>query len=319
MSVSRTGPKLCLTSKVGYTDNVELGNRLNALAKTFQSEDAVTENPQNAAKARGGTASGGLRELAKKAKGAKSLLFLLFMLLLWEAAIDLFSVPKYLVPSPSSVLLKIATSPGMFAYHALVTTRETLEGFACAVVVGVALAILIVHSRMVEEGLYPILIFMQLTPKMAIAPLLIVWMGFGETPKIAIAFLIAFFPIVITTVAGLRSVETEQMEMLRGLRATQWQILMKARFPSAVPFIFSAMRISITLAVTGAVVAEFVGSSEGLGHLIIVSSSNMETSVTFAAILTLAVIGVALFSLIRLLEYFVTSSQGGANYQTSAA
>jgi NitT/TauT family transport system permease protein len=256
------------------------------------------------------------RQLSRK---GKSLVLLLAVLLLWEAAIDLFAVPRYLLPSPSNIVLKLAASPELFAYHALVTTRETLEGFAFAVLVGVALATIIVHSRMIEETLYPILIFMQLTPKMAIAPLLIVWLGFGETPKIAIAFLIAFFPIVISTVAGLRSVEPEQLEMLRGLRANNWQILLKARFPSALPFLFSAMRISITLAVTGAIVAEFVGASEGLGHLIIVSSSNMETETTFAAILTLAAIGVVLFSLIRLVEYAIDAAHGGHVDQATTA
>jgi NitT/TauT family transport system permease protein len=276
----------------------------------------VTEQSASRTVAPRRATSWNLRRLSRR---GKSIVLLLAVLLAWEAAIDLFAVPKYLLPSPSNILLKFAASPELFAYHALVTTRETLEGFAFAVLVGVVLATIIVHSRMIEEGLYPILIFMQLTPKMAIAPLLIVWMGFGETPKIAIAFLIAFFPIVISTVAGLRSVEPEQLEMLRGLRANNWQILLKARFPSALPFLFSAMRISITLAVTGAIVAEFVGASEGLGHLIIVSSSNMETETTFAAILTLAVIGIILFSLIRLVEYAVDASHGGQVNQASTA
>jgi NitT/TauT family transport system permease protein len=187
------------------------------------------------------------------------------------------------------------------------------------VVIGISLAILIVHSRLIEESLYPVLIFLQLTPKMAIAPLSIVWMGFGEPPKIAIAFLISFFPIVIDTATGLMSTEPELLEMLLGLRAKRWQILWKARFPSAIPFIFSAMRISITLAITGAVVAEFVGASEGLGHMIVISSASMQTDATFAAILALAVIGVILFWLIGVMERLVAPWRSNADHHVATA
>jgi NitT/TauT family transport system permease protein len=244
---------------------------------------------------------------------------LLIVLLGWEAAIPLLAIPRFILPSPSSILLKIVSSPEYLAHHALVTTRETLEGFALGVVVGVTLAVLIVHSRLIEESLYPILIFLQLTPKTAIAPLLIVWMGFGDAPKIAIAFLISFFPMVIDTAAGLKAVEPDLLDMLHGLRASRWQILTKARFPSAVPFIFSGMRISITLAVTGAVVAEFVGASEGLGHVIVISSANIQTDLTFAAILTLAVIGVVLFWLIGVVERLVAPWQSGGGHHVAAA
>lgn len=259
------------------------------------------------------------RAAAVLGQWAKSVVLLLLVLAAWEAAIDLFSIPKFLLPSPSSILMKIAESPDLLARHALVTTRETLEGFALAVVIGVTLAVLIVHYRLVEESLYPILLFLQLTPKMAIAPLLIVWMGFGDPPKIAIAFLISFFPIVIDTATGLKSAEPELLEMLRGLGATRWQILMKARFPSAIPFIFSATRISITLAITGAVVAEFVGASEGLGHLIVISSANIQTDLAFSAILTLAIIGVVLFSLIGVVERLVAPWQTGIDHHVAAA
>ncbi len=250
---------------------------------------------------------------------AKSIVLLVGMLIVWEAAVRLLAIPRFLLPSPSSVIIKIVSAPEYLAYHALVTTRETLEGFALGVLVGVTLAVLIVHSRLLEDSLYPILIFLQLTPKSAIAPLLIVWMGFGDAPKIAIAFLISFFPMVIDTAAGLKGVEPDLLDMLHGLRATRFQVLTKARFPSAVPFIFSGMRISITLAVTGAVVAEFVGASEGLGHVIVISSANIQTDLTFAAILTLAAIGVVLFSLIGLVERLVAPWQTGVGYHGAAA
>jgi NitT/TauT family transport system permease protein len=244
---------------------------------------------------------------------------LLAVLAGWEAVVHLFSIPRFLLPGPSSVLARMAAAPDFLAVQALVTTRETLEGFACGVVVGVVLAVLIVHSRLVEDTLYPILIFLQLTPKSAIAPLLIVWMGFGDPPKIAIAFLISFFPMVIDTTAGLKAVEPDLLDMLHGLRATRWQVLMKARFPCALPFIFSGMRVSITLAVTGAVVAEFVGASEGLGHLIVISSANAQTDLTFAAILSLAVIGVVLFSLIGVVERLVAPWQSGVGQHAATA
>jgi NitT/TauT family transport system permease protein len=172
-------------------------------------------------------------------------------------------------------------------------------------VVGVTLAVLILHSRLVEDSLYPILIFLQTTPKMAIAPLLVVWMGFGDLPKITIAFLIAFFPMVVDTHTGLKSVEPELLEMLHGLRASRWKVLTMARFPAALPHIFSAMRITITLAVTGAVVGEFVSSREGLGHVIILSGSDMRTDLAFAAILLLAIIGMILFWLVGVAERLI--------------
>jgi NitT/TauT family transport system permease protein len=254
------------------------------------------------------------RRVSRLLQQTKSIVLLLAVVAAWEAAVPLLAIPRYLLPSPSSILARIATSPDLLAQHALVTTRETLEGFALGVVVGVVLAVLIVHSRLLEDSLYPILIFLQLTPKTAIAPLLIVWMGFGDPPKIAIAFLISFFPMVIDTATGLRAVEPDLLDMLHGLRATPWQVLVKARFPSALPFIFSGMRISITLAVTGAVVAEFVGASEGLGHLIVISSANVQTDLTFAAILTLAVIGVVLFWLIGVVERLVAPWQAGGGH-----
>jgi NitT/TauT family transport system permease protein len=248
------------------------------------------------------------------ARGLRSLLkptlLVVLLLVLWELAVRLLAVPRFLVPPPSSVFLQIYSSFSVLLHAGLITTRETLEGFALAVVFGVALAILVISSKTLEESLYPVLIFVQLTPKMAVAPLLIVWLGFGEAPKAAIAFLLAFFPIVISTIAGLRSVSPDLLEMLQGMRANRAQILLKARFPSALPFIFSAMRVSITLSVTGAVVAEFVGANEGLGYLITVSTSNMQTDLTFAAIFGLALIGGALFSLIRLAERLVAASQG---------
>lgn len=245
----------------------------------------------------------------------KSIALVGLMLVAWELAVDLLAIPKYLVPAPSAVLLKMAAMPQLLLWDALVTTRETVEGFALGVVVGVALAVVIVHSKVAEESLYPVLLFLQITPKMAIAPMFIVWLGFGELPKIAIAFLISFFPIVVDTATGLKSTEPELIEMLRGLRATPYQILVKARFPSAIPFIFSAMRVSITLAVTGAVVAEFLGASSGLGHRIVISSTNVETDVTFAAVLILSLVGAVLFWLVGVAESLV----GGRGRDGSAA
>ena len=156
--------------------------------------------------------------------------------------------------------------------------------------------------KVLEETIYPLVIFTQVIPKIAIAPLLIIWLGYGAPPKIVIVFLICFFPMVIDTAAGLKSVEEDMLHLIRALGATPWQIFTKIRLPNAMPYIFNGMKISVTLAVVGAIVGEFVGASKGLGYLILVGSANLETNLLFAAVIVLSLLGIVLFSLVRALE-----------------
>jgi NitT/TauT family transport system permease protein len=228
-------------------------------------------------------------------KWLKPVLLFVALLVLWQAAVVLFNIPTFLLPSPLQVAVRMSEIPNQLLDNTLVTLYEVLAGFALAVVVGVVLATLIVHSRFLAESLYPLLIITQVTPQVAIAPLLVIWFGYGDLPKIIIAFFVAFFPMVVNTATGLLRVPEELLDLMRGLRTPRWRIFLMIRFPNALPYIFAGMRISITLAVIGAVVGEFVAANEGLGYLVFNGTANNDTALTFAAIFILATIGITLF------------------------
>ena len=231
-------------------------------------------------------------------KGLKPLALFIAILAAWQAATDIFDIPPYLLPSVTDVAFRIAAIPDRLLAHTLVTLYEVLAGFGLAVVVGVALATLIVHSRFLADALYPLLVITQVTPQVAIAPILVIWFGSGDLPKILVAFFVAFFPMVVNTATGLMQVDEELLDLMRGLRSSRWRIFTMIRLPNALPFIFAGMRISVTLAVIGAVVGEFVAASEGLGYLVFTGTANLDTALTFAAIVILATLGITLFWLV---------------------
>jgi NitT/TauT family transport system permease protein len=200
------------------------------------------------------------------------------------------------------IVEKIIAIPDRLLIHSLVTLREVFMGFAMAVVVGVILAILIAHSRFLAESLYPLLVISQEVPQVAIAPILVIWFGHGDLPKVLVAFLISFFPMVVNTAAGLLQVNEDLIYLIRGLKASRLQILTMIRLPNALPYIFTGMRISITLSVIGAVVGEFVGGSEGLGYLVFTGTGTLDTKLTFAAITILAILGIVLFWIVGVVE-----------------
>lgn len=221
---------------------------------------------------------------------------------LWEAVARGFDLPAWLLPPPTAIVGEIVARPGVFALQALVTAGEVLLGFLLSVAVGIPLAFGIAGSRVFERAVYPLLVASQAVPKVAIAPLLIVWFGFGTMPKVIVAFLIAFFPIVIDTVVGLRAVEPEMLHLARSMGASRWQTFAKIRLPRALPSIFAGLKVAITLAVVGAIVGEFVASDHGLGHMLMVASGEMNSRLLFAAILVLTLLGVGFFMLIEWLE-----------------
>ncbi len=229
-------------------------------------------------------------------------LTLLGTVVLWEIAVRAFRVQEYILPAPSRALAQLLSEWKYLLFHSWVTTQEILLGFALAVVVGVPAAVLIAYSPLFERSLYPLLVASQSVPKIAIAPLLIFWAGIGMLPKVLVAFLISFFPIVIDTVVGLRSVEPEMLYLAQSMGAPEWRIFTKIRFPSAAPHIFSGLKISITLAVVGAIVGEFIQADQGLGYALLQSSSVINTPLSFAVILILAALGVLLFTVIDWFE-----------------
>jgi NitT/TauT family transport system permease protein len=230
------------------------------------------------------------------------ILTLLLILAAWELVTRLGNIPKFTLPPMSDVVKTSISHHATLIPAALVTTREALIGFALSVVIGVPLAILITSARWVQNSLYPLLVTTQVIPKVALAPLFVVWFGFGWFPKALLVFLLAFFPIVINSVIGLRSVETEKLYLARSMGATRRQTFWRISLPHAMPNIFGGLKLASTLCVVGAVVAEFVGADAGLGYLIQQANATLDAQTLFAGIVYLSLIGYLLFGLVELAE-----------------
>jgi NitT/TauT family transport system permease protein len=214
---------------------------------------------------------------------------------LWWLATIVFDWKPFLVPSPKNVWNELVTQRHLLPGHVETTLVETLEGFGLAIVLGIPAAVAIAYSRLLEATIYPVLIALNAIPKIAIAPLLVIWMGFGPGPKVTMVVLICFFPIVISTATGLKSTPVEFVDLVRSLAASPLQQFVKVRFPAALPFVFVGLKVAISLAVIGAVVGEFVGATKGLGYVIVASGQNANTSLAFAAIVLLSLLSIVLF------------------------
>jgi NitT/TauT family transport system permease protein len=224
------------------------------------------------------------------------------LLVAWHVATRVFEWPIWLVPSPLDVASSLWEYRSLLPRQVWVTLLESVAGFGLATAAGIPLAVLIASSRLLERTIYPVLLGLNAVPKIAIAPILILWMGFGYGPKILVSFLLCVFPIVISTATGLRSTPPELVELTRSLCASEAQVFRKARFPAALPHVFVGLKVAISLAVIGAVIGEFVGASEGLGWVIVSSGANVNTSLAFAAMVLLAVMSVVLFYALVALE-----------------
>jgi NitT/TauT family transport system permease protein len=211
-------------------------------------------------------------------------------------------VANYLVPTPGQVWDRIIDDWSSLMYHSYVTLYETVVGFLIASVLGLVTAVLIAYSRTLEKALYPIVLFAQVIPKIAIAPLIVVWFGNDLAPKIILAVLIAFFPVVVSGVAGLRSTDPELLELSATMGANRWQTFRKIRFPNALPHLMAGEKVAVTLAVVGAVVGEFVGASEGLGYQLMIANGNLDAPLLFAALILMSLIGILLFVIVEVLE-----------------
>lgn len=229
-------------------------------------------------------------------------LFFVGLLVAWQLACDLFKVQAFLLPSPLDIVGKIAEIPDRLLLHTLATLREVVIGFAAATAGGIFLAAATAHSRVLSRTVLPLLVMSQTVPTIAIAPILVIWFGPGEAARLIVVFMIAFFPIVVNTTAGLLRVNEELIDLVRGLNASRWKIFTKIRLPNALPHIFTGMRISIALSVIGSVVGEFVAATEGLGYLIFSANTNLDTKLVFAAVVLLAAMGIVLFQIVRLAQ-----------------
>lgn len=235
----------------------------------------------------------------------------------WHGVIRTFAIPDYVIPSPGQVATAFwsGVSSGQYLIHAAYTLSEALLGFLIATFLGILFGTLIAQSRLVERTLYPYLIVIQTTPKIAIAPLLIIWFGFGITSKIFIAATVAFFPILVNVIAGLRSIDAEKVELMRSLKATKWQTFRMARLPSALPIIFAGLKVAIVFSILGAIVGEFVGSKVGLGNLILQANVNLDTAGIFGVLVCLAIMGISLHLIMewlqRRLVFWTAAAQAG--------
>lgn len=268
-------------------------------------EAHLTTTPSRGPRPAAGAADGtplGTRVLMLLAESWRPVVVLLALFGVWWFVAWRELVPAYLVPAPGAVAETMVADWSMLLEHTWVTTLETIVGFVLAAVIGVATAVLLVYSRTAEKSLYPLILFAQVIPKIAIAPILVVWFGFGMTPKIVLAVLIAFFPVVVSAVAGLRSVDPELLEMSATMGASRWKTFRKIRFPGALPQLMSGLKVAVTLAVVGAVVGEFVGADRGLGYVLLLASGNLDAPLLFADLILMSLIGVVLFVLVEVLE-----------------
>jgi NitT/TauT family transport system permease protein len=224
------------------------------------------------------------------------------LIVLWELASRLFNVPVWLLPAPSEIVIALYERGSGLIEHSAITFYETIAGFLLAIVLGVPLAVAVSHSRALSNTIFPLILITQSVPKVAFAPILLIWLGYGYLPKIVVAFLVAFFPVVVDTATGLRSPLPQVLDLARQLSASQFQIYAKIRFPSALPHFFSGLKVAITLSVIGAVIGEFVGAEKGLGFLVIESTSHFKTPLAFGAMALLGLMSIILFGIVAFLE-----------------
>jgi NitT/TauT family transport system permease protein len=226
----------------------------------------------------------------------------LALLALWAWATGPGGVPRFILPGPVETLRTLAAPQIDWPRHLLVTAAQAFGGFALAVGIGVALAVAFTWWGTLRRALMPLLVTLNLVPKVALAPLFIVWLGYGIVPNIAITFVIAFFPIVITTARGLAEVEPELLDLVRVVRATRWQVFRKIQLPSALPYLFSGMRVAAVLAIAGTVVGEFIGSEAGLGFVMMAAQGTLDTPAMVMALILITLVGVAMYLSVVALE-----------------
>jgi NitT/TauT family transport system permease protein len=228
---------------------------------------------------------------------------------LWAATVESFAIPSYLLPSPLAVLDRMVAERGNLATQALPTLEALGIGLVLCLLIGIPCGLLIALSKVAKQTVYPLVMLMQLVPKIAIAPLLLVWLGFSIQTKVGLVVLIAFFPLLMSSIAGFVSLDDRLLYLTRSMGATRLQTFWNLRLPAALPIIFSGIKTCATIAITGALVAEFLGSNEGLGYALLRASSQLDTVYIFSILVVLTLIGVAINYLIEALEWLLTPWQ----------
>jgi NitT/TauT family transport system permease protein len=229
----------------------------------------------------------------------------LALLLLWQVAVTVGGVPKFVLPSPADTLATIVQPHYNWGTHVSTTATEVFGGYLLAVVVGVSIALVMTWWRALNRAMMPLLVTLNMIPKIAMAPLFIVWLSYGVVPNIVITFAICFFPIVLTAMRGFKEVEPDLLDLVRALKGTRWQIFTKIQLPGALPYIFSGMKVASVFAVAGAIVGEFIGSDRGLGNLMLTAQATLDTAGMFMAVILVTLIGVALYGIVFALERWI--------------
>jgi NitT/TauT family transport system permease protein len=227
---------------------------------------------------------------------------LVIILVVWQIYTSWSGISRIVLPSPVDIGLVSFQRYDLLLKETWPTLIETILGFGLALLIGIPLAVFVANSRLLNLAIYPILVATQSVPKVAIAPIVLVWFGLGIESKLALAFLVAFFPVVVDTATGLQATPPGLLELARSLRASPLQVFMKVQIPAALPFMFAGAKVAITLAVIGAVIGEFVGSVSGLGNLLLSANSQLEGPLAWAALVWLSVLGIVLFAAVVLAE-----------------
>jgi NitT/TauT family transport system permease protein len=229
----------------------------------------------------------------------------LLLILVWYIAVVYGHLPSFIIPSPVATVASLGGTNYHWISNTLVTASEIFGGYFLSVIIGVSFAIIFSWSRTAEEGVMPLLVTLNMIPKVALGPLFIVWFSYGIMPNTIMAFAISFFPILLNTARGFREVEPELLELVQSLRSSKWQIFTKIQLPSALPYIFSGMKVGAILAVAGAIVGEFLGSARGLGYLMLQVQVTLDTPAMFMAVILITLLGVILYGLVLALERLV--------------
>lgn len=220
---------------------------------------------------------------------------LVLVVVVWEIAVRTMEIPRFLLPAPTAIFDSMVANWDLLMRHSWVTLLETLIGFALSAVIGIAFAVVMVMWPLVGAAMFPILVASQVIPKVAIAPLMVVWIGTGMTTSSLIAFVMAFFPVVVNATHGMTSVNDASIDLMKSMGASKWQVFRYLRFPNALPFIMSGLQLAVAFAIVGAIVGEFVGSDSGLGYLLIVTQGNLRTDLLFADLIVLTAMGLLLY------------------------
>jgi NitT/TauT family transport system permease protein len=235
------------------------------------------------------------------------------MVTLWSVSIKIFSIPAYLLPAPGAVFSRMISDAPMRWSHSLITLTEIVLGFALTVVTAIPLGLAIALSRVAKQIMYPPLMLMQLVPKIAVAPLFLVWLGFGMESKVLLTVLMTFFPLLLASISGFQILDDRLTYLTQSMGATSWQTFRYLRFPAALPVIFSGIKSSATIAATAAIVAEFVGSNSGLGYVLLRSTSTMDIELTFTVLVVLTIIGIVINYAVEFSEWAMTPWQRAKN------